>query len=261
MKTIFLLLFPNPLPMLLLLPFSGWISVKYRSKRADALLLMTLSIMPVSLITVNLIRAMDVFAPFKYDQYFYLMDLNFGDPAYRIGIYLAAHPIQQAVIDIIYNLLPYELVVVFGMHLWKTSIEEAWRAAWANFLLFALIVPLYMLFPAVGPGIAFSGYPYTHPDIVTPHLMTVSGLPNCMPSGHFAMSLLTIWLVRKWKWGIVLASIFSLLTLVATLGTGNHYVIDLVMAIPYTALIIYISGFQISWRELCTTHTTEPSIS
>lgn len=257
LERIFLLLFPNPLPLLVILPSAGWLSIKYRSQKTDAMLLMALCIVPASLLTITLIKQATVLAPLKYDQFFYLMDMRLGDPAYRIGCYLYAHPVQKAAIEVVYNVLPYELIAVFALRLWKTTITDAWRAVYGVFLLYALIVPLYMLFPAVGPGIAFAGYPYMRPGIEVAERMAVYGAPNCMPSGHFAMTLLTIWQVRKWKWGMVAASAFAALTVIATLGLGEHYVIDLAAAVPYTALIAWLSeprGHSLIAPELSATH-------
>lgn len=240
-KYIGLQLFPNPLPWLVLLPSAGWLSAKYRSKKTDAMLLMTLCIVPASLLTITIIKQATIIAPLKYDQFFYLMDLRLGNPAYRLGGYLYAHPLQKGAIEVVYNVLPYELIAVFAMRLWKTTIEDAWQAVYGVFLLYALILPLYLLFPAVGPGIAFAGYPFIQPGIEVAQRMAVYGAPNCMPSGHFAMTLLTIWQVRRWKSGVVLATAFAALTAVATLGLGEHYVIDLIAAVPYTALIAWLS--------------------
>jgi hypothetical protein len=257
MYSLMFLMFPNPLPLLLLLPFAGWVVVKYPSRKADAWLLMSLATVPLSLAVLTTIGKLSCLAPVKYDQYFYLMDLRLGDPSYTIGVFLAGHPICNRIIQVIYNLLPYEVIAIFGANLWRTSLAEAGRSLWAYFLMYSIILPLYLIFPAAGPGLAFPGFPYIHPAIVVPHVMALRAAPNCMPSGHFAQALLTIWLARKWRVGVVLSVLFAALTGVATLGLGEHYVIDLVAAVPYSALIAYVAGAGAgvrpsirSWRVL-----------
>jgi len=77
----------------------------------------------------------------------------------------------------------------------------------------------YFLFPAVGP--IWVGYP--------------GALRNCMPSLHLTWALLL--LIYSNKFVRVPMLIFAFLTAVATLGLGEHYAIDLVAAIPFTAAV------------------------
>src|SRR3569833_1199050 len=105
-------IFPNPLPMLLIIPFCTWLVIRYpRDKRTDAMLLIGMLILPVSYLVIHAIRALTYISPLKYDQFFYIMDLRLGDPSYKLGMFLVHHAFIRGVIANIYNLLPYELVV------------------------------------------------------------------------------------------------------------------------------------------------------
>lgn len=67
--------------------------------------------------------------------------------------------------------------------------------------------------------------------------MLLSCAPNAMPSLHLAGALLIWWNCGASRWGRVLAAVYLVLTVVATLGFGEHYVVDLIVAVPYSLLI------------------------
>jgi hypothetical protein len=97
---------------------------------------------------------------------------------------------------------------------------------------------LYNLFPAVGPIYAFGkAFPGSLPavsSLVIQPILQGTAPRNAMPSVHFACALLIWWnaagLARGWRW---LAAGLVLMTFVATLGFGEHYFIDLVVALPF----------------------------
>ena len=58
---------------------------------------------------------------------------------------------------------------------------------------------------------------------------------NCMPSLHLASALAVWWNSRLWaRWGRMLAGLFLCATIFATLALGEHYLVDLVVAVPFT---------------------------
>jgi hypothetical protein len=95
-----------------------------------------------------------------------------------------------------------------------------------------LILPFYLLCPCAGPRYFLQGTP---------------GL-NAMPSGHFAWALLIFWFARRYcgRAVRVAALVFMVLTCLATLGTGEHYIIDLVVSVPFAAGIWALVHWQ--WR-------------
>ena len=65
-----------------------------------------------------------------------------------------------------------------------------------------------------------------------------SAARNCMPSLHTAWALLVCWNSRPFgRWVKTLAASFLALTLAATLGLGEHYLVDLVVAVPFALCI------------------------
>jgi hypothetical protein len=97
----------------------------------------------------------------------------------------------------------------------------------------------YQLLPAAGPVHVFHGFPNGLPAQVS---LTAEPLPwiprNAIPSLHTAWALLVYWAVAKYsrpvRWA---AAVFVLLTLLATLGFGEHYLIDLVVAVPFAVAV------------------------
>jgi hypothetical protein len=69
-----------------------------------------------------------------------------------------------------------------------------------------------------------------------------------MPSGHFAWTLLLFWFARRYssKGAQIAAGIYAALTFLATLGTGEHYVVDLILSFPFAACIWALAHRQ--WR-------------
>ena len=57
--------------------------------------------------------------------------------------------------------------------------------------------------------------------------------PNGMPSLHIASVVLAYWQARPYgRWARIAAAVFLVGTLLATLGEGEHYLVDLVVAMP-----------------------------
>jgi hypothetical protein len=97
------------------------------------------------------------------------------------------------------------------------------RMLWSLFLGGVLVIPCFILLPAVGPV----------------HVGDPNAARNCMPSMHFAWSMLLAINSRGWaKW---MFGVFAALTAVATMSTGEHYFPDLLAAIPWTWFLMYLT--------------------
>lgn len=91
-----------------------------------------------------------------------------------------------------------------------------------------LAVPCYLLVPAAGP--AYAGQ--------------ANALRNCMPSLHLTWAAL-LWIdARKagLRRGLL---IFMGMTAIATLATGEHYVLDLIAAVPFTWAVHRLSALAV----------------
>src|SRR5712692_3513987 len=97
---------------------------------------------------------------------------------------------------------------------------------------------LYNLFPAAGPLYVFGkDFPNHLPDasaMVIQPLLVPHAPRNAMPSVHLACALLIWWNTVGLARGLrVAAAAFLTMTALATLGFGEHYLIDLIVAVPF----------------------------
>jgi hypothetical protein len=95
---------------------------------------------------------------------------------------------------------------------------------------------LYQICPAEGPRYAFlAQFPDHLPDwrtvSLSPYLS--AGVHNAIPSMHMAWALLVLWsALELGPWAIAVAGTFVGFTALATIGTGEHYLVDLVVSAP-----------------------------
>ena len=144
---------------------------------------------------------------------------------------------------VIYIALPLPLALVYAAQLRKKK-----QAAFAVMLAFLVTGPVGVLFynmlPAIGPGHLFgAAYPFHPPAIADVMHMNVvpilrTGVRNAMPSLHTAWVLLVWWNSKGLaRWIRAIALLFVTLTVMATLGTGEHYFVDLVVAFPFALMV------------------------
>ncbi len=95
---------------------------------------------------------------------------------------------------------------------------------------------LYQACPAEGPVYSFgTHFPDHLPDwrdvSLAPYLS--AGVHNAIPSMHMTWALLVLWsALELGPLAIAIAGAFAGFTALATLGTGEHYLVDLVVAVP-----------------------------
>jgi membrane-associated phospholipid phosphatase len=53
-------------------------------------------------------------------------------------------------------------------------------------------------------------------------------------------ALLIFWFLMPWPWGRAIGGIYLGLMVLATLGSGQHYLFDLICAVPYATLVIWV---------------------
>ena len=144
--------------------------------------------------------------------------------------------------------------------MWKSTPRKrpvcfaAWIMAWASFTVAAVGgFVLYNLFPAVGPIHVFGKQ---FPDLAPPaglapfQLVAAGEAPrNAMPSVHIAMALLILWNSRLGPrvWRVVAAVLLGI-TVLATLGFGEHYLVDLLVAAPFALGASALAASGLSWK-------------
>jgi hypothetical protein len=183
--------------------------------------------------------------PTVLDGYAVLADRALGEPSWILGRLVdAGGPVLNAVLHWVYIELPLAAVVV-AIYQLRNVRTDGWPVHFLmrTFLLLGLIGPvIYVLFPLVGPDFAFGsggrgfevgGYwPHTVPPIhLSPNAIAFddSTARNCMPSMHTAWAMAVYIHSRRGpRWLRSGGTLWLVCTIVATLGFGYHYGIDLV---------------------------------
>ena len=134
------------------------------------------------------------------------------DGGFSPGVYhwVQQHRYCRLGLDVVYYGLPFYSAFVVYVSSRRLDFARAW-------ILASVLAPLFFLaFPAAGPA----------------HLGDPTARRNCIPSLHMTWALLgPAYIAPRWRW---LAIAYAVLTAAATLGTGEHYVIDLIISVPYT---------------------------
>jgi hypothetical protein len=169
------------------------------------------------------------------DELLFAFDRIYGYPQFLLGRIFLASPVALWLGKAVYFMLMLPVVVI---HLCLREPKLRWRL-WISVALMGVFgVIFYYFCPAGGPVHAFAGFPrlpaITSPATrVKPHL-----IPNCVPSVHLAMAMLVLFFARHCNRACrTFTWIFLALTILVTLGLGEHYVIDLVLGVPFAVAI------------------------
>jgi len=175
--------------------------------------------------------------------------------AFLMGQAYALWPWFRGAGTIFYIGLPMVIGLVYAGQLLRDRARAV--SAMIAFLITGPVgVVFYNLLPAVGPiHIFLSQFPWKPiPAEQATHLfvepIAVAGLRNCMPSLHMGWVLLAWWYSRGlsvWERGIAMA--FVVFTIFATMGTGEHYLIDLVVAFPFAVFLQGLCALNLRWND------------
>ncbi len=156
---------------------------------------------------------------------------------------------------VIYIALPLPLALVYAAQL-RRKRENALAVMLAFLLTGPVGVLFYNMLPACGPVHVFgAAFPFHPPSIADAMRMNVAplllkGARNAIPSLHMAWVLLVWWNSRGLaRWIRAIALVFVVLTVMATLGTGEHYFIDLVVAFPFSLMVQALCSYSLPFRS------------
>jgi hypothetical protein len=194
--------------------------------------------------------------PNTLDLYLYSFDASMHVPiAFLAGQAFEKWKIFGDVSFVFYVGLPFTLAVVYA----GQAVRLRGRAI-PIFVAFLIAGPIggifYNLFPALGPvhlfGERFPWQPLTTDQarrlLLEP--VPLSGLRNAIPSLHMGWTLMAWWYSRGlsvWERGLAFA--FVALTVVSTMGTGEHYFIDLVVAFPFVLFLQALCTVSLHWDD------------
>jgi PAP2 superfamily len=227
------------------------------AKRTDRKLLL-LGFVPALLFVVaeyfgdNLLHWTAAHHPLDLDLYLFSFDSSLGvQIPFMMGQVFSIWPWLRLVAILFYLGLPVPVALIYAGRL-KLDREKAISVAVALIATGPIGTIFYNLFPALGPvHLSPKGFPW--------HLLTmaqasrliagpisIDGPPNAMPSLHMAWMLLVWWYSRGLSWvERSIALLFLFFTVLATMGTGEHYFVDLIVAFPFALLIESMCAFSL----------------
>lgn len=178
------------------------------------------------------------FHPTVWDGLLYAFEgtLRF-QASFLIGRFILLYLPLRFFCEIIYVLMPLALCLVYSAQRRNPRPPVIDLAAafvvttWTGFV-------VYQLFPASGPAYVYpDNFPWSEPawqSVPLRQVLDGSDPRNCMPSLHTAWAFLLVWHSRdEALWLRLSMAVVLLFTLLATLGLGEHYLPDLVVAMPF----------------------------
>jgi hypothetical protein len=197
--------------------------------------------------------------PQTEDAWLYAFDGSLGfQPSFAMGRIMYSSIFLARSAAVTYLSLPFAMAVVCA---WQVPVA-ARRISWhmLTVLLLAGVAGwlLYNVVPGTGPIYAFGrNFPwngFAYKDLSTFALEKISipaGIPrNAMPSLHMGWVVLLFWnsrgLSRTLRAALLL---YLLLTVVATLGTGQHYLVDLIVSLPFALAVQSAASYTLPNKQ------------
>lgn len=195
--------------------------------------------------------------PVTFDVYALLWDravgLNFTP---QLNQWISTQPLVSELAVISYRMTPMAFLAVAMLHLrGRAAHIPTALLAWVVITTCALVA--YHGLPITGPKYVFGSEHFeralsnsmSHPV----QLVSVPPYPrNGMPSMHFgwmlAATILWWWTGTRW-WSRLLLVTMTGFTALATLYLGEHYVIDLIVAVPFVLAGLALSTTQVPWQH------------
>jgi hypothetical protein len=195
--------------------------------------------------------------PKVFDLYLYYFDCSLRvQVSFMLGKILVTWPWFRFACLIFYLALPLPLALVYAARL-RQSVGSALPLMVAFLATGPLGVVFYNMLPACGPihlfGPAFPFHPPEISDVMRLHLQTVligHDARNAIPSLHMTWVLLVWWGSRNLAvWIRAIAFTFLAFTAIATVGIGEHYFVDLVVAYPFAVMILALCSYTIPFSS------------
>jgi hypothetical protein len=172
-----------------------------------------------------------------YDYYLFNIDERLGVSAFSFARWLTYS--QRVWLLGLYQTLPLMIIAWYALHVRRR--DGTPTLLLTSYIIMFVTGPIfYLVVPGVGPRLSFPDtYPVGHP-IVPLDVAKLHGWPNAMPSLHVSTALLFVLFagrnpITRWLAWTYLAG-----TVAATLAL-EHYLIDLIVALPFTCFVITLA--------------------
>ena len=187
----------------------------------------------------------------SWDSLLYRFDLRLGAPwSFLAGQVFERHPLLRDTTSLVYQSVLFGLAVLYVAL--RKRIETLPVNTIAAFLVGTVAgVMCYFVIPGAGPFYVFPGWPLHPPGEIAIAGVAVTGLKlNALPSMHTFFALLVLWNSRAGGRKLRLFGVlFFVFTEMATLGLGEHYLIDLVATLPFAIAIEALCARGITWSD------------
>ena len=203
-------------------------------------------------ITAVFLGAMVRFHPTTFDPTLFRFDQSLGGQlSFWMGRLLAASTPLRNTAFLAYIMLP--MAPAFA-YLFERRLRV--DGVLVQFLALGTIGSIAInLLPAAGPKFAFATFPAfpALADLPSTARMFLPLAPrNAIPSLHMSWALLLFWHSRPYpRWARCVFALLVALTVMATLGLGEHYVVDLVVAFPFTLALRSAFARKAAAATLC----------
>jgi predicted membrane-bound spermidine synthase len=197
-----------------------------------------------------LLRFTAALHPLTYDAIAMSIDATLGfHPSIAVAAVINNWPWALLAVSLAYGSLPFGCAALYGLQLSRPR-----RAPVSILLVFsvsgAAALFLYHVCPIAGPRYAFGAqYFVWSPGAVESVSTLVAPAPrNGMPSMHLGWALL-LWMNAMFmeRWVRALFAVFAALTGLATLALGEHYLVDLVAAVPWVVAVQAACALGLGW--------------
>ncbi len=251
MRLLSLLLNPSIIATLALFLSVLWMLKNQKDKTRPLLVFaLTLNLFFGFLLTVLMGREGGLL-PWKYDRVLFVLDRTLGVSAADIANPLQGFP--RIPLVVIYQLMVPMMICWFLVTQYRNA-RGSVVLAYIGELVAGPV--LYAVLPACGPIYAF-GAQWLNPQQVQAGTMKLAAMPNAFPSLHVGTALVFVFFAPGKVWRAVSLA-FLAGTLLATLSTGEHYVIDLVAGLAFgsfaacvgygrTRIALIYLGVVLSW--------------
>ena len=220
-------------------PMQPWIA---------AFLWIALATVSIGVATHAMLRVSGVIYPLTFDLHLLKMDAAFGGVAQAFAQSANEAPAWlRTATTMVYDFLAIAFFPLLALLIREQKLHalHGWRTMVLPYMIAWIC---YAWLPVTGPIAVFgmTGFPQNIPPLneLPAALVSVVVAPrNAMPSMHLsgAIWILMMTAALRRKWIFALSVVFLLGTAWATLALGEHYVIDLVVALPFaTALGLWL---------------------
>jgi uncharacterized SAM-binding protein YcdF (DUF218 family) len=192
-----------------------------------------------------------------FDIYLYAFDGSFGfQPSFFAGTLMGNHLLLHHAALLTYLSLPFAMAVVYAWDVPKETGRPSWRLIEMLMLAGLIGWVLYNIVPGTGPLFVYKDFPRSALPYASLHRLFLERITmppdvprNAVPSLHMAWVLLLWWSSRNLpkiaRAGLV---VYCLLTVLATMGTGQHYFVDLVVSVPFALFIWSLRYTRVSFK-------------